>query len=243
MVGMKKEFLMKTCVAIGWSHGVPGSRGTGSPHKVRYPRLPPGVLGLKQSTRLKGGLRHNIVHGQCNSLCLKCREEENSLPLFEPCVLCLPCSVGYVGPRCDQPCPVGATSGLGLPCAGHGTCTASTTTSVPTCVCVGNWAGTRCDDCTAGYWGSACTAVMPGVSTTVTSTGVVETVVCSRRALSYSAGFNGCAGAPRQQGIERQQALYRLFKGAHEAQKSTLHGREYGGTSMKSRLAAFLENI
>eukprot|EP00667_Euglena_gracilis_P000628 EG_transcript_627 len=75
-------------------------------------------------------------------------------------VTCSSCRTGWTGANCTARCP---RSAAGIPCAGHGACTADT----GVCQCTqsvidGFWAGDTCDRCAAGYWGANCTQQCAG---------------------------------------------------------------------------------
>ncbi|CUG91883.1 membrane-associated protein, putative [Bodo saltans] len=76
-------------------------------------------------------------------------------------VACDDCSPGYFGSSCLNECPAGACS----PCGGNGVCSQGVTGS-GTCACIANsafgqWGGSDCLSCAAGFYGTSCLSVCP----------------------------------------------------------------------------------
>ena len=64
--------------------------------------------------------------------------------------LCVP---GYGAPDCGTPCPgLDPVTHVGLPCGGHGHCTAR----AAACRCSGHWGGPACGGCAPGWFGGGC---------------------------------------------------------------------------------------
>ena len=119
---------------------------------------------------------------------------------------CGECAAAWYGPQCAVRCPGTADGATGRPpvvCSGHGLCDAGQL-GLGACTCdrngpTGYWAGTGCDVCAAGYYGTDCRSVCPSavlsglVPLSCSGRGVCADGRTGDGACACTAGYGGAA--------------------------------------------------